>query len=141
MDNLVEALSEILSSETGKQKLSDVAEILGGSGDSFDFSKLSSVLNQMDNNQEQQQEETKSGTSDFGFDFSTILKLQSLFSKNNTSNKNAQLIKALKPHMKNENKHKVDDVLKIMQLIEMLPLLKEMGILDIGSIFGGKGNE
>lgn len=42
----------------------------------------------------------------------------------------AQLLKALKPHLSEPRREKVDTAIKILKLIELLPFLKESGILD-----------
>lgn len=60
-------------------------------------------------------------------DFNMIMKAKSIFDKmNNTPNKNADLIMALKPHLRPETQNKADQALKIIKLFEVLPLLKEL---------------
>ena len=40
---------------------------------------------------------------------------------------------ALKPHLSEERSKKVDDAVKIMQLIKLLPLIKESGLFGGGA--------
>lgn len=60
-------------------------------------------------------------------DFNMIMKAKSLFDKmNNTPNKNADLIMALKPHLNPETQNKADQAMRILKLFEILPLLREL---------------
>lgn len=62
-----------------------------------------------------------------GIDFNMIMKAKSIFDKMNaTSNKNVDLIMALKPHLSPETQNKADQALRILKLFEVLPLLKEL---------------
>lgn len=65
-----------------------------------------------------------------GIDIETVLRLGEIMSNMNKSDKNTQLLLALKPHLRPENRQKVDSALKLMKIIDILPLLKESGILD-----------
>lgn len=64
-------------------------------------------------------------------DMNTIAKIGQAMATMNASNKNVDLLHALKPHFSDKRSKKVDDAIKIMQLIKMLPLLKDSGL------FGG----
>lgn len=62
-----------------------------------------------------------------GIDFNMIMKAKTIFERmNNTKSKNADLILALKPHLNKESQNKADQALRILQLFEVLPLLKEL---------------
>lgn len=66
-----------------------------------------------------------------GIDIEAIMRLGEMMSAmNSTSDKNTQLLLALKPHMRPENRKKVDNALKLMKIISLLPLLRESGIMD-----------
>lgn len=66
-----------------------------------------------------------------GIDIEAIMKLGEMLSAmNSTSDKNTQLLLALKPHLRPENRKKVDNALKLMKIINLLPLLRESGIMD-----------
>ena len=58
-----------------------------------------------------------------------LSKAASAFSK---EDENTQLLRALKPHFSPERAKRVDDAIRILQLIKLLPLIKEMGILGKG---------
>lgn len=60
-------------------------------------------------------------------DFNMIMKAKTIFDKmNSTSNKNVDLIMALKPHLRPETQNKADQALRIIKLFEVLPLLREL---------------
>lgn len=56
----------------------------------------------------------------------------------NQEDRNTELLRALKPHFSQERAKKVDDAIKILQLIRLLPLVKDLGILP--SLRGGDGS-
>ncbi|MDF2567381.1 MAG: hypothetical protein K0R90_837 [Oscillospiraceae bacterium] len=143
MDDLVAKLQDILGSDEGKQKLKDVASMLGsGSGDSPDLSSLAGLLPGLMNQSESQSESNNKKDDDIlggldlgGLDLNMIMKLQGMMSGFKTDNSNVQLIRALRPHIKPERQHKVDEAIKIMQLLAAMPLLQQSGIL--GGLLGG----
>ena len=61
-----------------------------------------------------------------------IKKLMPVFSKLNSKSddKRIALLTALKPNLSEERRNKVDAAIKLIKLIEMLPYLKESGLLD-----------
>ena len=65
-------------------------------------------------------------------DMSMLMKLQGIFSKMNCEDSNVNLLRALRPHLKNPQK--VDGAINILRLMSVLPALEECGI------FGGGHN-
>lgn len=65
-------------------------------------------------------------------DINMIMKVQQAMSQLSTSDKNVELLLALKPHFGDERRKKVDDAIKIMQMIKLLPLIKESGLFGGG---------
>lgn len=60
-------------------------------------------------------------------DFKMMMKAKTIFDKmNNTSDKNTDLILALKPHLSPENRNKADIAIKILRLFDILPMLKDL---------------
>ncbi|MCD7722812.1 MAG: hypothetical protein LUH82_02515 [Clostridiales bacterium] len=56
-----------------------------------------------------------------------MLKAKSIFEKmNSTSNKNTDLILALKPHLSPQTQGRADAAIKILKLFDILPFLKEL---------------
>ncbi len=137
MDDLVSKLQEILGSEEGMQKLKSVAGMLG-MGDALpdstaplpateqgglDLSALTGLLGSGSTQQQQ-------GDNGLGLDVGMILKLQQVMSAFHNEDDNTRFLQALRPLMREDRRHKVDEVLKLMKLFSLLPLLKESGILD-----------
>ncbi len=87
----------------------------------------------MDNgeNKGEKQEEPAQEDLFSDIDIEAIMKLGELLSNmNNKSDKNTQLLLALKPHLRPENRKKADNALKLLKILNILPLLKDSGIID-----------
>jgi len=67
-----------------------------------------------------------------GMDISTLIKVQRALSSVDNNDKNVQLLRALKPHLAKQREGRIEEAMRIMQLIHILPLLKESGL------FGGE---
>lgn len=70
-----------------------------------------------------------------GFDIGKLLKLQTIMAQSNKSDKNVELLLALKPLLKEENQVKIDRLIKIFKFFAVYPALKESGLLG-GDLFG-----
>ncbi len=77
-----------------------------------------------------QQNTGNNGLSSLGFsadDFNMMMKAKKIFDRmNSASNKNTDLILALKPHLSPEIRNRADMAIKILKLFEVLPLLKDL---------------
>lgn len=51
--------------------------------------------------------------------------------KNSGNDPRAQLLTALKPHLSEPRREKVDTAIKILKVLEILPLMKDSGILKL----------
>ncbi len=58
----------------------------------------------------------------------SIISIISRLNSSGTDNR-TQLLTALKPHLSEPKREKVDTAIKILKMIEILPLLKDSGIL------------
>lgn len=67
-----------------------------------------------------------------GVDMDMIFKIQKIFSAMNRENSGIDLIRALRPHLRNPEK--ADEAMNILRLLSVLPALGESGI------FGGDKN-
>ena len=65
-----------------------------------------------------------------GIDIETIMKMGELLSQMNRQDDSTRLLLALKPHLKPENRQKVDSAMRLMKIMNILPLLRDSGILD-----------
>ena len=68
-----------------------------------------------------------------GIDPLQLSKIMSIVSKlksNNLDNR-SQLLLALKPHLSAPRREKVDTAIKLLKLIDLLPLLRESGMFEL----------
>ena len=65
-----------------------------------------------------------------GIDLEAIMRMGELMSQMNRQDDSTRLLLALKPHLKPENRRKVDSAMKLMKIMNILPLLRDSGILD-----------
>lgn len=128
MDDLGSKLSELLSSPDGMSKIMDVASQLGlgtNKGTESDAEKGTPSLPAA----------SEGGEVPANLDVNLLMNMQRALSSMNKNDKNTELLRALKPHFSSERRGKVDEALRILQLVNMLPMLQESGLF--GSLLGG----
>lgn len=153
MDDLMNQLQEILGSEEGRQKLQAMAQMFGmNQGESSGSetkpamqtaapappsdqlgSMLDQFLEEHGASGEPDGQQNSSGGLDLGgLDMGMLMKLAPTLAKLNSKkdDKNTQLIRAIKPHLRPERQQKADEALRMMQLLDLLPLLKELNLFD-----------
>lgn len=102
-------------------------------GNGPDLSQLLSGLGgMMGNNSNQNQNNNEQNSN---FDMMKLLQVQSIMAQANKSNKNVDLLMALRPLLKEENQIKIDRIVKIFKIFAVYPILKESGLLG-GDLFG-----
>ena len=120
MDDLQSKISQILSDPQALSELKGLGEQLGLNNTSF----------------QQQQEKPKENNSLFpvsGFSpdmlsmFSKIAPLMSDVSKEDDTQR---LLNALRPFLSDERKKKLDEANKLLKIMKLLPMVKELGVLD-----------
>ena len=122
MDDINKAISDILGSEEGRKNLQSVASMLG-------MELPQNIVPAAPNPpQQQQQQQQQSGLA--GLDPQAIMKISQLMQRMNSDDDNTRLLKALRPHIHNQKK--LDEAIRILQLLSLLPALRESGI------FGGE---
>ena len=127
MDDIASMITQFLESEEGMAQLSAVSQALG-------LGDISSTL--------QQNEQSGSGGSGSALnrgakqqsmpqiDMNTLMMMQRAISMMGQEDKNTELLRALKPHFSPERAKKVDDAIKIMQMMRLMPMAKELGLFD-----------
>lgn len=65
-------------------------------------------------------------------DPSLLLKLQSAMQSLSQPSPGVELLRALRPLLSEKRAKKVDDAVRIMQLVQLLPTLKEIGLFRLG---------
>ena len=115
MDDISKNLADLLNDPESLGRLREMAEnILGG-------------------NSESPPKQESSESSIFGdIDPSQIENIISVMSrlKANQNDDRSKLLLALKPHLSPPKREKVDTAIKLLKLIDLLPLLKDSGIFD-----------
>ncbi len=144
MDDISSRINQILSDPQSMQQLQNLAQSLGLAApaetastpppvppvpeNNFDMNQLGALLSQLGVGQQQ----TPSPPS---IDMNSILQIQKAMQIFANGNKNIELLRSLRPLLSEKRQKKVDDAVRIMQLIQMLPMLKESGIF--GTLGGG----
>ena len=111
MDDLSEKLAEVLNDPESMARVMEMAESLLG------------------NSSQPQQQGGNSGDMS-GDELKTIMSIVSKL-KSGGDDTRTQLLRALKPHLSEPKQEKVDTAIKILKLLEMLPIIKETGLLNL----------
>lgn len=124
MDNLNDIINSLSADDINMLK-GVASSILGDSGESEPSQPQQNTVKQ--STPQQGGVPALAGLGFDGIDFDMIMKAKTIFERmNNTSNKNVDLIMALKPHLSPETQNKADQALRILKLFEVLPLLREL---------------
>lgn len=113
MDDLFGKMQSVMSDPESMKQLKELAELIGN-----DEGAATS----------EQTETHEESSDDIGFDIGKILELSSLLGSSGNS-KDTELLLALKPHLKEERRKKVDKAVKLMKMLDMWEKVKDMGIL------------
>lgn len=147
-------LQSVLNDEESMKQIKDLAGMLGNEltespqpnshppvqptsppqNSTPDFSQLLANLGGTLGEQKNPQPQSLLPT-DNPIDMQKIMQFTSIISQANKSDKNVELLLALKPLLKEENQAKIDRLIKIFKLFAIYPLLKESGLLG-GDLFG-----
>lgn len=112
MDELSQTLSGILNDPESMERVKKMAEsILGGAEEKESPPKIDKGILGSD-------------------ELQSIMSVIQRF-KTTGNDPRTQLLNALKPHLSEPRKEKVDTAIKILKVIELLPLMKESGILNL----------
>lgn len=111
MDDMSEKISALLSDPAGMEKIKDMAGKLFGEAE-----------------QQTSQTDRQNPSELSGIDTGTLLNIISAIK---TEDSRSRLLLALKPHLSDTRKERVDNAVKIMKLINILPLLKDKDIFNL----------
>lgn len=149
MEDLFSKIQEILGSKEGQEQLKNVAQMLGASSgssssqqaqpqsDGLDLSSLSSLLGGQENSSPlpaaQQNSNPLSGIDMNGIDINMLMQVQRMLSSMQEEDNNTRLLLALKPHFSESRQKKVDQAVKMLRLLSVLPIIQKSGLL--GGLF------
>lgn len=155
MEDLSQQISNILSDPNSMQQIQNMISSLGlgdsgqqkqqapasqpaaGNTNTPDLSALAGVLgslgNQQGNSQQSQPQSALANLGDLGNNaqmLGMLTKLAPLLSQVNQEDDSTRLLHALRPLLGAERQKKVDEALRILQMMRLLPLLKESGVFS-----------
>lgn len=119
MDDLAGKLSQLLEDPEGMESLRSMASsLLGGS-----------IPDMGSSNSTNDAGSSPAASSMSADDMQTMMKIGQALSKMGTQNDDrTKLLMSLRPHLSSERQERVDNAVKILRLISMLPLLTEKGL-------------
>ncbi len=79
-------------------------------------------------------EKAPEGKAEEGFDLSSIMALAGAFSSLSGDDEQVRFLRALKPLLSDERKGRVDEAVRLLKLVSLLPALQESGLLT--NLFG-----
>lgn len=113
MDDLMNKISDILSDEESMRQLNELAQMLNkGEGDNTE-----------------KKPEAPENPSDMP-DIEMMMKIAELAGSLNASDKNTELLLALRPHLSEEKQQKLDKAVKLLRLVSVYEAAKESGMLN-----------
>ena len=120
VDDLTQKISELLNSPDGMQKLQAAAASLG-------------ILKEDDQADSQYVPAAKQPADDIGFssqdELQAIKKLLPLVNGIRKDDQDIMLLKAIRPYLQDNRQTRLDETIKIMHMLKVLPLLKDKGKL------------
>lgn len=119
-NELSQKLSALLSNPEGLEQIKNMAAGLFSSG-GMPFEMPT-----------EQKNETKSEESPFGdIDMGKVLNVMGKLKSKSGENEKTRLLLALKPHLSEVRQKRVDSAVKILKLLELAPMLAELGIFNL----------
>ncbi len=114
MDDMLGKMGAILSDPESVQQLQELAQMLQQESDETHSPKSESS-------------EMEEGG---GFDMSMLLRIQELMGAMQQNDADAQLLLALRPHLKTPRQKKLDQAVKLMKLYAVFSAVRENGMLQ-----------
>lgn len=135
MDDMSSRLNEILNDPASMEKIRNLAAMFGNSNQQGGQAPAQQPQPQQQQQPQRQnmqnQQSVPSGTS--GIDpemMRSVMKLAPVFSHMRQDDSSTQLLRALRPFLGETRRGKLDEALRILQLIRMLPYLRNSGIFQ-----------
>lgn len=133
MEELIAGLQNFLSSPQGQERLAGLQGLLGGGQtESPDLSSLLGLLSgggEGDPKPDNSPALPPAGDS-LPFDPSLLLKLGQIFQQSRADDKNTRLLQALRPFFSEGRQTRIDQAVRMLRLLSMLPALQESGLLS-----------
>ncbi len=120
MDDLSKKLEQFLSEPGSMDKIQSALSAFGLSGDGEESAAAPTAASAM----------PSFPPLDGMPDMSMIAKLAPLLTGMGKDDQHTALLKALRPYLHGEREKRLDDAIRIMRLVNMLPLLREKGLME-----------
>ena len=127
MDDLTKKLGDLINSPEGMQKIQSALAAMGMGGDGSMEDEPAEAAAPMEHPREAGPVVAASHHDGLP-DLTMLAKLAPLLQNFRKDDENTALLKALRPFLKNEREKRLDDTIKIMQFIKVMPLLQEKGL-------------
>lgn len=136
MDNIQEKIAQIMSDPEAMSQVQSLGKMLGLGNQSSPVENapstghIDSVIN---NNRNPVPVSTVNVNNSVPTEMmSKIMKLMPVFQQMNQEDDVTRLLQALRPFLSEDKCRKLDSAKKMLQMIRIIPLLKEVGIMDSG---------
>lgn len=116
MDDVMGKIGDILSDEESMKQLSELAHMMMSGTDA------------VEGESGEGQSEGEGGGE--GPDLTAFMRIASMVGSMNSSDKNSELLLALKPHLREDRQKKVDKAVKLLKLMALWSMAKENGLLN-----------
>lgn len=139
MDDMTSRLSEILNDPASMEKIKSLASLFGSSSQQGGTGQSPAPPQQQQQrpqqysqqNQPAQQQNMQSAAPSIDPELMrSMMKLAPAFSRMRQDDSSTQLLHALRPFLGESRRGKLDEALRILQLMRMLPYLRNSGILQ-----------
>ncbi len=119
-NEIAERLSALLSDPEGLNRIKNMAEGLFGGGEN-PFAQASF----------EKGDDTAEESPFPDLDIGKVMGVISRLKKGEKENDKTRLLLALKPHLAPERQRRVDTAVKILKLLDLAPMLKELGLFSL----------
>jgi hypothetical protein len=132
MDDITDKLKGLLDSPEGLEQIKSLAASFLGNNNSEKSDEKEHHNKEREHHGKEKEHSSSSPLSALGLgdiDINMMLKIKSALESFNGDNEKFELLHALKPHLKPARQTRVDEAIKILRLVNLMPLFKENGFL------------
>ncbi len=125
MDDIFGKMQELLSDPESMKQISELAQMLKQETTDAGSEPAPSA-----GEAPEEKEVSQKKADGFPFDPSMLLQFGQILNASQKSDKNTELLLALRPHLRQERQEKVDRAVKLLRLLAVWNLLKDNGLLQ-----------
>ena len=130
MDDLASKLNDLLGSSDSMEKIRDLANMLGASGQTSDRQPEARTNSQPKpetraNSRPKPEAAVPEGDKDM---MQTLMKMAPMLARFRQEDDSTRLLRCLRPFLSDTKKKKLDEAVKLLQFIRLIPYLKDSGL-------------